>query len=82
MTSFQKEQFGKYLLLDKIGAGGMATVYKAYDPDTDRYVALKVLPPHLSQDPSGNRELVKASSPAQPGAKYPFPKPWPARKAR
>jgi len=33
----------------------MAMVYKAYHPSMDRYVALKVLPPHLSQDP----EFVK-----------------------
>lgn len=42
---------GNYRIVEQIGLGGMATVYKAYDPDTDRYVALKVLPEHLSKDP-------------------------------
>ncbi|MEW5960845.1 MAG: protein kinase, partial [Chloroflexota bacterium] len=43
---------GNYRLVEQIGLGGMATVYKAYDPDTDRYVAIKVLPQHFSQDPT------------------------------
>jgi serine/threonine protein kinase len=33
-----------------IGAGGMATVYKGYRADIDRYVAIKVLPPHPGLD--------------------------------
>ena len=46
------QTLGNYRILEQIGVGGMATVYKAYDPDTDRYVAIKVLPRHLSQDPT------------------------------
>ncbi len=37
-------RLGQYQLTDIIGAGGMATVYKAYQPGLDRYVAVKVLP--------------------------------------
>ncbi len=42
--------FGKYRLIEKLGQGGMAQVYKAYQPDLDRYVAIKVLHPHLTGD--------------------------------
>jgi serine/threonine-protein kinase len=41
---------GKYRLVEKLGQGGMAQVYKAYQPDLDRYVAVKVLHPHLTAD--------------------------------
>jgi|GEM_PF-1775883 len=36
-------QVGRYTLEDPIGQGGTGTVYRAFDPTTNRYVALKLL---------------------------------------
>ena len=38
-------QLGRYMVLDKLGGGGMGIVYTAYDPELDRKVALKVMRP-------------------------------------
>jgi serine/threonine protein kinase len=40
---------GKYKLLEQLGQGGMAQVYKAVQPTIDRMVAIKVLHSHLAQ---------------------------------
>src|SRR4029453_3853601 len=43
MTNYDNTQLGQYQLIEAIGHGGMATVYKAYQESLDRYVAIKVL---------------------------------------
>ncbi len=41
---------GRYVLLDELGRGGMASVYRALDEVLDRHVAVKLLHPHLAAD--------------------------------
>lgn len=49
-SSLIGRKLGKYEITELLGQGGMATVYKGYQQDIDRYVAIKVLPPHPGQD--------------------------------
>ena len=44
------KQLGNYQIVDELGRGGMAVVYRAFQPSLNRYVAIKVLPPHLGFD--------------------------------
>lgn len=42
------QKLGQYLIEAKIGSGGMASVFKAYQASLERYVAIKVLPPSFA----------------------------------
>lgn len=44
MSSLVGKTLGQYQLLEQIGQGSFAAVYKAYDPSASRYVAIKVFP--------------------------------------
>lgn len=46
-----KETFNRYEIIEELGVGGMATVYRAYDPLFEREVAVKVLKRELLEDP-------------------------------
>ncbi len=50
MTTFVGKTLGKYRVVARLGRGGMAEVYKAYQPGLDRYVGIKVLHGHLTDD--------------------------------
>ena len=61
LTSFQAEvllaetpgplRLGRYLLLDRVGSGGMGHVHKAIHERMNRIVALKILPPMAAMYP-------------------------------
>lgn len=45
------QHLGKYELRERLGRGGMAEVWKAFDPQLERYVAIKILHADLQSDP-------------------------------
>ncbi|MEO1663749.1 MAG: protein kinase [Chloroflexota bacterium] len=44
------EKLGNYEVQERLGRGGMAEVYRAYHPNLDRYVAIKLLHAFLAED--------------------------------
>lgn len=53
---------GRFVLLDRVGSGGMGVVYSAFDPQLDRKVAIKLLHPSDSDTPDESRLLTEARS--------------------
>src|SRR5210317_2135779 len=52
-------RFGSYEIRDRIGAGGMGEVWRAWDPSLEREVALKVLPTQMTADDSARARLLR-----------------------
>jgi tetratricopeptide (TPR) repeat protein len=52
MSFSNGENVGPYQIIEQLGSGGMATVFKAYHASLDRFVAIKVLHPAFKQDPN------------------------------
>lgn len=50
MADLTGKTLGNYRIVERIGRGGMATVYKAYQPALERYVAVKVIHEPLAAD--------------------------------
>ncbi len=60
------QTIGQYRIIEPIGVGGMATVFKAYQPGLDRYVAIKVLPAQHALTPGfKERFMLEAKAVAQ-----------------
>ena len=80
LTKFQAEEvyrgkgkslvLGNYVLLEKIGAGGMGQVFKAEHRRMNRIVAIKLLPPRLTKDEAAiarfEREVTAAAKISHP----------------
>jgi serine/threonine-protein kinase len=53
------QQIPGYQVMQKIGAGAMANVYKARQLSLDRIVAIKILPKRMSEDPEFVTRFIK-----------------------
>ena len=53
------QAFGKYAVVELIGRGGMADVYRARHPALARDVAIKVIHPHLATEPGFDERFAR-----------------------
>lgn len=58
-TQTLQVKLARYTLNERIGAGGMATVYRAWDNNLERDVAIKVLHEHLSFDNTFQERFIR-----------------------
>jgi serine/threonine protein kinase/Tfp pilus assembly protein PilF len=67
------EQLGRYVVLERIGSGGMGTVYSAFDPELDRKIAVKVLTTRFTGDTRGDNGARRLQREAQALARLQHP---------
>jgi tRNA A-37 threonylcarbamoyl transferase component Bud32/tetratricopeptide (TPR) repeat protein len=63
---------GRYLVLERLGAGAMGVVYAAYDPELDRRVAIKLLRPQQGRgDPAARQARLVREAKAMAKLSHP-----------
>src|SRR5205823_6251647 len=55
------QQIGRFQIRERLGSGGFGTVYRAYDPQLDREVALKVPLPGTLDDPARRERFLRGA---------------------
>ena len=58
------QTISNYKILEKLGQGGMGSVFKAQDVRLDRFAVLKFLQPHISQDEGAKERFVQEAKAA------------------
>jgi serine/threonine protein kinase len=71
MTNLIGTTIGSYNLVEEIGRGGMAIVYKAYQPKLDRWVAVKVLDPAYTNNNFETLARFRKEAKAIAGVRHP-----------
>jgi len=67
------EQVARYTVVGELGRGGMGVVYRAYDPELDRMVALKLLPVGAETDDASSAARDRLRREAQALAQLSHP---------
>src|ERR1051325_5104501 len=52
-------EVGRYQVIEKLGEGATASVYKAYDPSIDRQLVIKFLHPELCRDEETRNRFLR-----------------------
>src|SRR5262245_49845647 len=52
-------RIGRYLVLRRLGQGGMGIVYLAYDPDLNRQVAIKIVRQGMEWSTAGRARVLR-----------------------
>ncbi len=58
------DRIGHYTIVSELGRGGMGIVYKAHEDSLNRFVAIKVLGEHLTEDPAHIERFVREAKSA------------------
>ena len=64
------QQVGRFFIVERLGVGGMGVVYRAYDPELHRQLAIKLLHPSLQHEVEDRSRLLRE---AQAMARVPHP---------